>query len=86
MNLGKILLKQQLKKEKADVTISLGNGSTLEQYLKWISYVLAHWKVQEILNKNVLDLNSDELEILRILKEENTVKPYFENMVSLEPT
>lgn len=86
MDLAKILLKQQLKEENTVMTIRPSNGSTPEQYLKWISYVPVHWQVQEILNKNALDLKSDELEILKILKKENEVKPYFENIVSSEPT
>lgn len=90
-NLGKKLMKNQLlnqmkRQEFASIQVSRGDGTTPEQYLKWISYIPKHWHVETILEKKASELNNDEITILKRLEKENKVKSYFENIVSSEKT
>ena len=74
------------RQEYTSVIVRRGDGSTPEQYLKWISYLPKHWRIEEILNKPISALNESEIRILKRVKSENEVKPYFENIVSTDKT
>lgn len=62
----------------------------LKTYLKWIEYILEHWNIEQLLNKKANELSNKEIEILKLLKEENKYKETFkqyltsnENMISI---
>lgn len=80
----KMLLKQQLSEKYASLIILPNKGATAEEELKWINYIPKHLK--PILDKDASDLTRDEISILQHLKEEQEIKPYFENFVSGERT
>lgn len=80
----KMLLKQQLSEKYASLIILPNKGATAEEELKWINYIPKHWK--PILDKDASDLTRNEISILQHLKEEQEIKPYFENFVSGERT
>lgn len=75
----KMLLKQQLSDEYASMIILPNKGVTAKEVLKWINYIPKHWKT--ILDKDVSELTQQEISILKYLKEEQEIKPYFENFV-----
>lgn len=78
----KMLLKQQLSDEYASIIILPNKGVTAKEELKWINYIPEHWK--SILDKDASDLTRYEISILQHIKEEQKIKPYFENFVSGE--
>lgn len=82
--INKMLLKQQLTEEYASMHIVPNRGLTAKETLKWINYIPKHWKY--ILDKDVSELTKNEISILQHLKEEQEIKPYFENFVSGERT
>ena len=62
----------------------------LKTYLKWIEYIPEHWNIEQFLNKKANELSNEEIEILKLVKEENkhkeTLKQYLssnENMISI---
>lgn len=62
----------------------------LQTYLKWIEYIPKHWNVEELLNKKANELSNEEIEILKLINEENKYKEIFkqhltskENMITL---
>ena len=62
----------------------------LEKYLKWIEYVPEHWNLEGLLNKKASELSNDEMDILKLINEENRYKEIFKqhlksdkNMISI---
>lgn len=62
----------------------------LKTYLKWIEYIPEHWNIEQLLNKKANELPNEEIEILKLVKEENKYKEIFkqylssnENMISI---
>ena len=62
----------------------------LKNYLKWIEYNPKHWNIKQLLKKTAKELSNEEIEILKLLKEENKYKEILkqyltgnENMISV---
>lgn len=46
----------------------------LKSYLKWLEYIPKHYNIEQLLKKSTKELSNDEIEILKVLKEENKYK------------
>ena len=62
----------------------------LQTYLKWIEYIPKYWNVEELLNKKASELTNEEIELLKLINEENKYKEIFkqhltskENMITI---
>ncbi len=62
----------------------------LKTYLKWIEYIPKHWNIEQLLKKTAKELSNAEIEILKLVNEENKHKKIFkqyltsnENMISI---
>lgn len=62
----------------------------LKNYLKWIEYNPKHQNIKQLLKKTAKELSNEEIEILKLLKEENKYKEILkqyltgnENMISV---
>ena len=62
----------------------------LQTYLKWIEYIPKHWNIEELLNKKASELTNEEIELLKLINEENKYKEIFkqrltgnENMITI---
>ncbi len=54
----------------------------LTTYLKWIEYIPKHWNIEQLLNKNARELSNEEIEILKLVKEENKYKEIFKQYLT----
>ena len=52
--------------------------------MKWICYILDKWGVKELLDKNAIDLNDEEVAILKRVKMDTKYKAIFERYLSSE--
>lgn len=52
-------------------------SSYIEMYLKWMEYIPSHWNLEELLNKKASELSNDEIEILKLVQQENKYKDVF---------
>lgn len=46
----------------------------LKNYLKWVEFIPKHYNIEQLLKKSTKELTNDEIEILKLLKEENKYK------------
>lgn len=66
-----MLIKAKKIKTESNYVMSRKN---LESYLKWLEYIPKHYNIEQLLKKSTKELSNDEIEILKLLKEENKYK------------
>ena len=68
------------KRVKTEISYAMSVES-LRAYLKWMEYIPEHWNITKILKKNTSELTSKEIEILKLLNEENQYKKIFKECI-----
>lgn len=66
-----MLIKAKKIKTESNYVMSRKN---LESYLKQLEYIPKHYNIEQLLKKSTKELSNDEIEILKLLKEENKYK------------
>lgn len=66
-----MLIEPKRIKTECNLTVPHEN---LKIYLKWIEYIPKCWNIEQLLNKQPKELSNKEIEILKLVKEENKYK------------